>query len=135
MKQLITLALFVSLAFSSCTKEDDIVVSGNTTTNVTQNTIVANNNNTDNSSKKLVTVEVTSDNNAFIEIPGVVSTSFADTYSKTFTPTEKTIVVKLTSDILSTKSIAIYVGDELVALRRASCAGNEYELTYELESL
>ena len=141
MKQLLTIALLVSLAFSSCTKEDEIVVSDNTTTNVTPNAVTGNTNNNNNSnnnnntSKKQVTVEVTSDNNAFVEIQSVGSTSFTDTYRKTFSPTQKMIVVKVTSDVLSTKSIAIYVGDELVALRRASCAGNEYELTYELESL
>ena len=137
MKKLLTFSLLFSLAFASCSKENDIVVAPNAN-NQTVNSVSPEKETEKedpSQAKKTVTIEVSSDNFATVEIPAVHTSNFDGTYRYTFTPTDKNIIVKITSEVLSTKSIAIYVGNERVTYRRANCAGNEYELSYELDNL
>lgn len=131
MKKLLFIAAFASLAFSSCTKENDIVVaersavSNNSTSTTNTESVVKH-------ESKMITVQVTSGEGSSVKIASVAAAEFDNTYTKTYALTGNTVSVEVFSEIPSLKSIAIFVDGEMMTMRSASCASNDYTLTYEI---
>jgi hypothetical protein len=81
-----------------------------------------------------VRIEVLSEGNTQITIPGLITEGFNGKYRKEFTASPQELNITVHSDKASEKSIHLYINNLEVAYRRGNCALNDYDLYYDMRN-